>query len=221
VESRPEPPAAPASVRAQLLATEHWSLLATRSMAQSEVLSRITSFLMLVSSSIVGLALVGQVTHFDTRFLGFALALLSALLVIGALTQMRCGNFAVEDLAHVIGMNRLRAAYLEIDPSLARYLMTGARDDSESVWRTYNPLLGTNMVFNVLASSTTFISFVTAGLAAALGALLAVALAAPGWLIVVAAAAGALLYLGVWMLLSRRSFRAVARREVRFPAPER
>jgi hypothetical protein len=31
-------------------------------------------------------------------------------IMIGALTQMRLGNAAVEDLAHVIGMNRLRAA---------------------------------------------------------------------------------------------------------------
>ena len=50
---------APSSVRAQLLATEHWSLRATRSTTQSEVLSRITTFLMLVSASIVSLALVG------------------------------------------------------------------------------------------------------------------------------------------------------------------
>jgi hypothetical protein len=34
-------------------------LLATRSTTQSEVLSRITTFLMLVSASIVSLALVG------------------------------------------------------------------------------------------------------------------------------------------------------------------
>jgi hypothetical protein len=67
---------APSSVRAQLLATEHWSLLATRSTAQSEVLSRITTFLMLVSASIVSLALIGQATRFGGRFTTFALLLL-------------------------------------------------------------------------------------------------------------------------------------------------
>ena len=64
---------APSSVRAQLLATEHWSLLATRSTTQSELLSRITTFRMLVSASIVSLALIGQVTRFDRRFITFAL----------------------------------------------------------------------------------------------------------------------------------------------------
>ena len=105
----------PLAVRAQLLATEHWSLLATRSMVTSEMLTRMATLLALVSSSIVGLALIGQVTRFDWRFVTFALILDGMLFVVGTLTQMRVGNASMEDLAHVIGMNRLRAAYVEID----------------------------------------------------------------------------------------------------------
>ncbi len=86
IESRPV--ASPSSVRAQLLATEHWSLLATRSMTQSEILARISMFLTLVSASIVSLALIGQVTQFDPRFLTFALVLIGAVFVVGVLTQM-------------------------------------------------------------------------------------------------------------------------------------
>src|SRR5437763_6339768 len=78
--------AVPPSVRAQLLATQHWSLLATRSMTQSEVLSRITMFLTLVSASIVSLALIGQVTRFDQRFITFALVLMAMVLLVGSLT---------------------------------------------------------------------------------------------------------------------------------------
>jgi hypothetical protein len=154
--SQLESGAAPLAVRVQLLATEHWSLLATRTTAQSEVLSRITTFLMLVSSSIVGLALIGQFTRFDGRFIAFALVLLGALVVIGTLTQLRVGNASLEDLAHVIGMNRLRAAYVEIDPTIQRYLVTSPHDDHKGVWQTYNPLVGPNQVSNVLASSGTF-----------------------------------------------------------------
>jgi lipopolysaccharide export LptBFGC system permease protein LptF len=91
------------SVRAQLLATEHWSLLATRSTAQSELLGRITTFLMLVSASIVGLALIGQATRFGGRFLTFALVLLGVVVMIGILTQLRAVNASNEDLAQVIG----------------------------------------------------------------------------------------------------------------------
>src|SRR4029450_13197822 len=64
------------SVRAQLLATEHWSLLATRRTTQSEFLRRSTPSLLWVSASTVSLALIGQATRFDRRFITFALVLL-------------------------------------------------------------------------------------------------------------------------------------------------
>jgi hypothetical protein len=210
---------APLAVRAQLLATEHWSLLATRSTAQSEVLSRITTFLMLVSSSIVGLALIGQVTRFDERFITFALVLLGMLAVIGTLTQMRVGNAAIEDLALVIGMNRLRAAYVELDPAIERYLVTSAHDDDKGVWQTYNPLVGPHRLPNLLASGGTFITVVTAGLTGAFGALVALALDAPGPIIGVVAAACGLAFLVGSVLLGRRKYRRI-KRAVLFPAPD-
>lgn len=209
----------PPSVRAQLLATEHWSLLATRSTTQSEVLSRITTFLMLVSSSIVGLALIGQFTRFDGRFMTFALVLLGVLVVIGTLTQMRVGNASIEDLAHVIGMNRLRAGYVEIDPAIQRFLITGAHDDSKSVWQTYNPLFGPHQMSNWLASSGTFITFVTAGLAGAFAALVCVAFSAPGPVVGVVGAATGVAYPGIGFLLGIRKYKRI-QRSVLFPAPD-
>src|SRR5215467_9399218 len=217
--NQPETAGVPPAVRAQLLATEHWSLLATRSTAQSEVLSRISTFLMLVSSSIVSLALVGQVTRFDGRFIAFALILLGALVVIGMLAQMRVGNASIEDLAHVIGMNRLRAAYVELDPAIERYLVTSPHDDHEGVWQTYNHLLGPNQTSNVLASSGTFITFVTSGLAGAFAALVAVAFNAPGPVVAVVTAAAGLSFLVIFLMLGWRQYRRIRGRSVLFPAP--
>ena len=217
--SQPEPPSVPPAVRAQLLATEHWSLLATRSTAQSEVLSRISTFLMLVSSSIVSLALIGQVTRFDGRFIAFALVLLGALVVIGTLAQMRVGNASIEDLANVIGMNRLRAAYLELDPAMERYLVTSAHDDDKGVWQTYNHLIGPNQTPNVLASSGTFITFVTSGLAGAFAGIVAVAFNASGPIVAVVTAAAGLSFLGMFLMLGRRQYRRIRTRSVLFPAP--
>ena len=152
-------------VRAQLLATEHWSLLAMRSTAQkAEVLSRITTFLTLVSASIVSLALIGQFTRFDQRFITFALVLLGMLVLTGTLTQMRAGNASIEDSDPVIGMNRLRAAYVELDPGIERYLVTSAHDDANGLWRAYNHLEGPKPVWQMLASSWMFIAFVNSGL---------------------------------------------------------
>jgi Ca2+/Na+ antiporter len=217
--SQPEPAGVPPAVRAQLLATEHWSLLATRSTAQSEVLSRITTFLMLVSSSIVGLALIGQVTRFDGRFTAFALVLVGALVVIGTLAQMRVGNASIEDLAHVIGMNRLRAAYLELDSAIERYFVTSPHDDDKGVWQTYNHLVGQNQLPNVLASSGTFITVVTSGLAAAFAALVAAAFNAPGPIVGVVAAASGLSFLATALMLGMRRYKRIRGRSVLFPAP--
>lgn len=216
---QPESAGVPLGVRAQLLATEHWSLLATRSTTQSEVLSRITTFLMLVSSSIVGLALIGQFTRFDGRFITFALVLLGTLVVIGTLTQMRVGNASIEDLAHVIGMNRLRAGYLEIDPAIERFLVTSAHDDSKGVWQTYNHLFGPHQLSNLLASSGTFITFVTSGLAGAFAALVAVAFSAPGPIVAAVGAGGGLSFPVISVLLGMRQYRRIVGRSVVFPAP--
>jgi Ca2+/Na+ antiporter len=212
-----EPGRAPQAVRAQLLATEHWSVLATRSTTQSEVLSRITTFLMLVSSSIVGLALIGQVTKFDRRFIALALVLVGILVGIGTLTQMRVGTASLEDLALVIGMNRLRAGYVELDPGIEKYLVTSPHDDSPGVWQTYNPLGRPRAFLQPLASSGSFITFVTSGLAGAFGALVAVAFGAPEAIVGLVAAAAGLAFIGLSAIFGLRQYRR-SRRTVLFPA---
>ena len=113
---------------------------------------------MLVSASIVGLALIGQATGFDRRFIAFALVLLGMVIMVGTLTQARLHNAAIEDLAHVLGMNRLRAAYVELDSGIERYLVTSAHDDDNGVWQTYNHLMGplTDWM-GLFSSSTAFI----------------------------------------------------------------
>jgi hypothetical protein len=182
------------------------------------MLSRITTFLMLVSSSIVGLALIGQFTRFDGRFITFALILLGSLTVIGRLTQQRVGNASIEDLAHVIGMNRLRAAYAELDPGVERYFVTSAHDDDHGLWQTYNPLVGPHQMSNVLASSGTFITVVTSGIAGGFFALIAVALGAPGGIVGVVGVAAGVVFLVGSVLLGMRSFRRLAGRTVIFPS---
>jgi hypothetical protein len=209
------------SVRAQLLATEHWSLLATRSATQSEVLSRIATFLMLVSASIVSLALIGQTTRFDRRFITFALVLLGMVILVGALTQVRLGNAGFEDLAHVIGMNRLRAAYVELDPGIERYFVTSAHDDDPGIWQTYNHLMGPNPIWQPFASSGAFITLVNSGLTGVFAALVAVAFDAPGPLVATVAAACGLAFLGTSAALDVRRIQRLNRRYVAlFPASD-
>jgi hypothetical protein len=158
---------------------------------------------MLVSASIVSLALIGQAIRFDRRFITFALVLVGMVLLIGALTQVRLGNAAFEDLGHVIGMNRLPAAYVELDPGIERCLVSSAHDD-DGIWQTYNHLMGPNPIWQPFASSTTFITLVNSGLTGVFAALVAVALDAPGPLVATVAAACGLAFLGISAALDGR-----------------
>lgn len=56
------------AMRLQILSTEHWSLLASRSLAWNESFSRGGMFLATLSGAIVALALVAQATDFGEGF---------------------------------------------------------------------------------------------------------------------------------------------------------
>ncbi|MFJ5955706.1 hypothetical protein ACIQC5_07060 [Paenarthrobacter sp. NPDC092416] len=178
--SSPEPPArepeVSPGVRAQLLATEHWSLLASRSTTQGEVLTRISMFLTFTSASLLSVALVGQATQFSDAFRAFALTILSIDVVVGLLTQIRVMSVSLEDLMYVIAMNRLRAAYVDLDPGLAKYLMASYNDDQAGSKQTYYFLGGRRDFSQVAGSSMMYMITVNAALLALLaGAMLSAA----------------------------------------------
>jgi hypothetical protein len=180
----------PLGVRAQLLATEHWGLLASRSTTQAEVLTRISIFLTLTSAGLVSLALAGQATRFDGAFPGFALTVLGIIFVVGFLTQVRVQNVAMEDLSFVLAMNRLRAAYVEIDPAIASYLMASRFDDRAGSVQTYF-FLGRRSLSQVAGSSMVFIMTVNAALLGLfLAGIVVLGWASPGWAICVGVAGG-------------------------------
>jgi hypothetical protein len=147
----------PPSVRAQLLATEHWSLLATRSQTWSEVMSRIMAQFTFTSAVLVVLALVVQN---DGPFRPLALGLGGAVLLTGTLTAMRVHYASHEDAQLVRGMNRLRHAYLDIDPGIEPYLVAGHTDDITGINQTYTMGPQRNAT-QLLASASLFITGVT------------------------------------------------------------
>src|SRR5262249_36375340 len=75
--------------RVQLLSTEHWSLLATRSMSWNEAFSRTSMFLSTLSAATVALALAGPAMSFGSAFPLFALVVLSVTLFLGLATYVR------------------------------------------------------------------------------------------------------------------------------------
>lgn len=151
------------SLRAQLLATEHWSLLASRSTTQSEVLTRIAIFLTLVSAGLVTLGVLGNATQFRGWFGVAALGVLFLLVVLGVITQQRVFNVGLEDLAYVLAMNRLRGAYLDLAPDLERYFVMSPNDDQSGSRRTYYPFAMRNGM-QVFASTMMLILIVESAL---------------------------------------------------------
>jgi hypothetical protein len=117
----------------QILSTEHWGLLATRSLAWNESFSRAGMFLSTLSGAIVALALVAQATSFGTGFVLFALVILPVVLFVGVATFLRLGASNSYDALCVIGMNRIRGAYLELAPDLERYFVMSANDDARGI----------------------------------------------------------------------------------------
>lgn len=199
----------PASVRAQLLATEHWGLLAARGAAQSEMLTRITIFLTLVSAGLVSLALVGQATSFTGYFGAFSIAVLALVVVVGVLTQIRVLLVANEDLMYVLAMNRMRAAYVAIDPGVAPYLMASTHDDLAGSQRTYDFFGKRPDLIHVGGSSMVLIITVNGALLGLLAAAIASALGAPMWLLFVLAIVIALAYVALGAIRGERSYRRV------------
>ncbi|HEV7199187.1 MAG TPA: hypothetical protein VGO32_00095 [Candidatus Limnocylindria bacterium] len=129
--------AAARAVRVQLLTTEHWSLLATRNLSWNESFARAGMFLTLLTGAVVALALVAQATSFGSGFMTFALLLLPIVFFVGSSTFVRLNEINEEDLVWVKGMNRLRRAYLDIDPGIEPYLITGSTEDLVGVLRTF------------------------------------------------------------------------------------
>jgi hypothetical protein len=170
--------AARRALRVQMLATEHWSLLATRSLSWNEAFARAGMFLSLLSGAVVALALVAQADNFGGGFVTFALLVLPVVLFVGLATYVRLLEINNEDYVWVRGMNRLRSAYLEIDPGLAPHFITGTTEDAVGIFKTF----GSDEAhmdsgrFHGFVTTPSTIGFVDAMIAGALAAIVVVQL---------------------------------------------
>jgi hypothetical protein len=205
---------------ATILATEHWSLLGTRSMIWNEAMSRTTVFLTVLSASIVALALMADATGFG-RTTTVALVLLPVVFLLGLATYGRLVQINSEDVAITLAMNRLRYAYLVMVPDLRPYFSTGHHDDERGVATTH--LLGVGSKLQTwphfLVTTPTIVATVDAAVATAIVVLAGLAVEVQTGAIV---AAGGVAFLVVWgalFSLQRLNLGVLRRASVRFPTP--
>ncbi|GAA2747654.1 hypothetical protein GCM10009868_38040 [Terrabacter aerolatus] len=200
------------------LSTEHWSLLGTRSLTWSEVMSRITIHLTVVSAFLVVLALTAQATGFGTPFRVMAIGFASAALLMGVLTAIRVNTASREDVDLIRAMNRLRHAYVELAPELEPYLTASIHDDGAGTMQTYALGRRRNTVLHVAGSTSMFLMVVNAIVAGTLGALVADAAGGGTVVVVTSGVVAALSYAVGHLAVGRRVF-GPQRIDVRFPSP--
>jgi hypothetical protein len=123
-------------VTMQILSTEHWSLLATRSLGYTDIYSRANMFFSVLSGAVIALALIAQAGHFGELFTVAAILLLGIVVFVGQTTIARIGQLNYEDSMWVTGMNRIRHAYLELHPELQDYFITSQHDDMRGIMST-------------------------------------------------------------------------------------
>jgi len=181
------------AMRLQILSTEHWSLLASRSLAWNESFSRAGMFLTTLSGAIVALGLVGGATGFGESFTLFALVILPVALFIGLATWIRLGASNYHEALCVIGMNRIRAAYLQLAPDLESYFVMSAHDDFPGIGVTMGVQPGGGRGFwlaQMLAGTPTVVMVLNAVLAGAIAAIATLRIGGSTAMVLVAGAAG-------------------------------
>jgi hypothetical protein len=204
----------------QILMTEHWSLLASRSLVFTEAMSRASIFVAALTGSVVALALVSQATDFGDGFIAFALVLFPVDFFLGAVTIVRISQLNREDAIWVQGMNRIRHAYLEMAPELEPYFVTSHYDDRQGVLLSSLAMSRIRIPFQGFIAVPGVIAVLNAVVAGAAAGIAAIGLgASTGVTIAVAVAVFALTL--VLFILFARHWVAIHRHTmvVRFPTP--
>jgi hypothetical protein len=207
----------------QILSTEHWSLLASRSLTWNESFSRTGLFLSFLSASTVALGLVGGATQFKGEFVLFALVLLPVTLFVGIATFVRLDEANLEDVAWVVGMNRIRNAYVRIRPGVEPFLISGWSDDLEGVGRSF--LMTTtptraNTIVHQFVTTPGMVAVVDGALAGAIAGIAISALnAGMGTAIPIAVVVGAATTVILFWTSVRRGRRVMGEWRPKFPLP--
>jgi hypothetical protein len=103
--------------------TEHFNLQTARAITVSEANGRASAYLAALSTNLIALAFIGQMSRLGTAFYAFALILLPVLAFVGVVTFVRLVQSSIEDIAYAHRIGLLRNFYLRLTPELEPYLV--------------------------------------------------------------------------------------------------
>jgi hypothetical protein len=156
------------------LATEHFTLQGARQQTMSESSARASIYILGVSSSLVALGFIGQISDVGDVFNAFALAVLPTLYLLGTVTYVRLVECGAEDFRYGLAINRIRHYYKEVAGERADLFLLSAHDDGAGVFENMGlPAVGRKPYF-AFSTAVLVINGVVGGgaVAIALGALL-------------------------------------------------
>jgi hypothetical protein len=172
------------------LTTEHFTLQGARSQTVSESASRASLYLFSVSSTLVALGFIGQISTVGDTFKVFALTVLPTLYVLGLFTFVRLVQSVNEDFQYGRAINRIRHHYLELAGDKAYLFIMSAHDDAigvlanmgikPSAWQAYFTAPSMVAVINSVVGGSAVAILVGAiadpplGIAAGIGGLVAI-----------------------------------------------
>jgi hypothetical protein len=200
------------------LTTEHFTLQGARAQTMSESSARASLYVFSVSSSLVALGFVAQVSNVGYVFDVFAFTVLPTLYLLGSVTFVRMVECGAEDFLYGLAINRIRGYYKELAGDRADLFLLSGHDDGRGVFA--NMSLGPERRSPLFAfsSAVAVINGVVGGTAVAI-ALGALADASLG----LAAAAGATVAIASTVRWIRHALRLLAAGAVEveplFPSP--
>jgi hypothetical protein len=201
------------------LTTEHFTLAGARSQTVSEAGTRSALYLGTLSSALISLGFVGQVSQGGELFRVFALIVLPTVYLLGLFTHMRLVESSIEDLLYGRAINRIRHYYLELAGERSRYFLMSGYDDVQGVLR--NMGLGTKpsrwQLYFTASAAIAVVNSVVGG--TAVGFAVGIAFDPPLGVSVAAGAAFAMASIALLMRISRARHVAGRDVEVLFPSP--
>lgn len=116
-----------------MMTTEHYTLQSAQAQEVADINGRNTLYIGAVSSTLIALAFVGQISHLGTAFFVFSLVLFPSLFFMGLVTFEWVLQATNTIIIYERGINRIRHLYLEYAPQMQPYFILSSYDDTGSV----------------------------------------------------------------------------------------
>jgi hypothetical protein len=200
------------------LTTEHFTLQGARAQTLTESSSRATVYVGAVSSSLVALGFIGQLSEVGGPFQVFALIVLPTLYVLGVVTHIRLVECGVEDVRYGMAINRIRGYYRELAGDQAHLFLLTGHDDARGVFENAGVPAGRRPQVFSFATVVAVINAVVGGSAA--GIAVSAATGAPHGVSAAVGTVTGALSIAIWLRVAARLLaRRVPNDPPLFPRP--